>query len=492
MPRDRRGQAASVTQMSIQLYDSLERRTRLFEPRDPGRVAMYCCGPTVYNYIHIGNARTFVWFDQIRRYFEYRGFDVVFVMNYTDVDDKIIDRAKIEKLKPEEVAQKYAMAFEKDMGALGFRPADKTPRAVEHIPAMVDAIQGLIDRGLAYVADGNVWFAVEKFPDYGKLSGRTLDDMRAGERIEPHPSKAHPLDFGLWKAAKEDEPSWESPWGPGRPGWHIECSVMSEQYLGQAFDLHGGGSDLIFPHHENEIAQAEGLTGSAPFARHWLHAGMVQMESEKMSKSLGNVVLASEVVERYPAEVVRYWMLQSSYRNQSVFSGETLDDAKASYERWWTFFTAALHALGDRAPSGPQVRRESEDDETWPGYVRRFVEAMDDDFNSAEAFAVIHDLVREANKRIEDAQRGDEQARADLAELTTVFLELTGVFGFDFARAGADEELTRRVEDLLQQRERAREQRDFTTADEIRDTLTEMGVVIDDTPSGPRWHLGSP
>ena len=477
--------------MPIKLYDSLERKVRAFEPRDPGRVAIYCCGPTVYNLIHIGNARTFVWFDEIRRYFEYRGFEVTFVMNYTDVDDKIIDRAKIEKLQPEEVAQKYASAFEKDMGALGFRSPDMVPRAVEHIPGMVEAIEGLIARGLAYAADGNVWFAVEKFPGYGKLSGRTLDDMRAGERIEPHPSKAHPLDFGLWKAAKEGEPSWDSPWGPGRPGWHIECSVMSERYLGHAFDIHGGGSDLIFPHHENEIAQAEGLAGSAPFARYWMHAGMVQMESEKMSKSLGNVVLANEVVERYPAEAVRYWMLQSSYRNQSVFSGETLDDAKAAHERWWTFAKSARHALGADAPGTPDVRRDSDDDETWPGYVRRFIDAMDDDFNSAEAFAVIHELVREGNKRIEDAQRGDAEARSDLTELLTVFLELTGVLGFELRGEGADDELTAKVEDLLQQRERARENRDFAKADEIRDILTGMGVVIEDTPNGPRWHLGS-
>ena len=282
--------------MTIRIFDSMSRSQVPLETREPGRVSMYCCGPTVYNYIHIGNARTILWFDMIRRYLRYRGYDVTYVMNYTDVDDKIIDRANLEKVPPEGITSKYTKAFEEDMAALGVAPADIVVRATDHIPEMVEAIEGLIAKGVAYEAGGDVWFSVESFDGYGKLSNRTLDDMRAGERIEPHEGKRHPLDFALWKSAKEGEPSWSSPWGEGRPGWHIECSVMSTKYLGMAFDIHGGGSDLIFPHHENEIAQAEGLAGTEPFVRYWLHAGMVQMESEKMSKSLGNVALAHDVV----------------------------------------------------------------------------------------------------------------------------------------------------------------------------------------------------
>ena len=282
--------------MAIHIYDSMKRRNVPLETREPDRVAMYVCGPTVYNYIHIGNARTFIWFDLIRRYLLYRGYDVNYVRNYTDVDDKIIERAKLEKLPPDAITKKYTDAFEADMAALGGEIPDMTVKATDHIKDMVTAIEGLVDNGSAYATDdGNVWFSIESFSEYGKLSHRTIEDLRAGERVEPHAGKRHPLDFSLWKAAKEGEPSWESPWGPGRPGWHIECSVMSTKYLGNGFDLHGGGSDLIFPHHENEIAQAEGLNRGQEFVRHWMHSGMVQMEAEKMSKSLGNVVLAREV-----------------------------------------------------------------------------------------------------------------------------------------------------------------------------------------------------
>ncbi|MCA1705132.1 MAG: cysteine--tRNA ligase, partial [Actinobacteria bacterium] len=295
--------------MTIKVYDTMAHATVPLEPREAGRISIYCCGPTVYNYIHIGNARTILWFDMIRRYLVYRGYDVTYVMNYTDVDDKIIDRANLEKVSPEVITMKYTKAFEEDMTAMGATPADIVVRATDHIQDMVGSIQGLIDKDIAYEADGDVWYSVEAFDGYGKLSNRSLDDMRAGERIEPHQGKRHPLDFALWKSAKEGEPSWPSPWGPGRPGWHIECSVMSTKYLGMGFDIHGGGTDLIFPHHENEIAQAEGLAGSEPFARHWLHAGMVQMESQKMSKSLGNVALAHDVVEAYPGQVARYWAL---------------------------------------------------------------------------------------------------------------------------------------------------------------------------------------
>jgi cysteinyl-tRNA synthetase len=479
--------------MAIRFYESRRRDLVELEPRDEGRISMYACGPTVYNLIHVGNARTIVWYDQVRRYLTYRGYDVTYVMNYTDVDDKIIERAKIEGIPTEGVTTKYTQAFEEDMSALGASPASLIVRATDHIESMVEAIEGLIERGLAYEADGNVWYAVEKFEGYGKLSGRSLDDMRAGERVEPSPGKAHPLDFALWKSATEGEPSWPSPWGPGRPGWHIECSVMSTKYLGMGFDIHGGGVDLIFPHHENELAQAEGL-GGGEFVRYWVHAGLVQMESEKMSKSIGNVVLARDVIERYGGETARYWMLSSSPRSQAVFSEDTMEDAARSLERWRTFLDAARHALGEDAPtpSPPYTRPLGDPDPEGVGaeFVVRFLSSMDDDFNSAEAFAAIHDLVREGNKLIEGSQRGDDAERKTLSGLVEVFHELTGVLHFRLESKVDESELVGGlVEYLLELREGARTEKRFERADEIRSRLIELGVAIEDTPAGPRWRV---
>jgi cysteinyl-tRNA synthetase len=480
--------------MTVRIYDSQQRKVVLLQTRDEERVRMYVCGPTVYSYIHIGNARTFIWFDVIRWYLAYRGHDVTYVMNYTDVDDKLIERAKFERLSTDAISAKYSDAFEQDMRRLGARTPDIICRATDHIEDMVKAIEGLVEKGAAYSVDGDVFFAVDQYDGYGKLSGRSLDDMRAGERIEPHADKRHPLDFALWKTAKEGEPSWESPWGLGRPGWHIECSVMSTKYLGMGFEIHGGGSDLIFPHHENEIAQAEALEEGSTFVRHWLHAGMVQdRESEKMSKSVGNVALAHDLLERYAPEALRYWMLMGSYRTQAVVSEDVLDDATQSYERWRIFHEAARHALGDSMPERPETPRRAIADETGeppPGYVQRFIEAMDDDFNSAEAFAVIHDLVREANRQIEGAQLGEEQARDDLIALTEQFLELTRVLGFGFPGEGPNSELLAAlIRYLLELREQARSEKDFDRADGIRARLQELGVTIEDTPKGARWHV---
>ena len=478
--------------MTLNVYDSMSRSLKPFETREEGKAAIYCCGMTVYNFAHIGNMRTIVWFDMIRRYLSYRGYEVTFVMNYTDVDDKIIDRARIEGISPDEVTAKYEKAFEEDLAALGAELPDQLPRATEHIDNMVQAIAGLVDKGFAYPAEGNVWFSVESFPGYGKLSGRTLDDMRAGERVEPHPGKRHPLDFSLWKAAKEGEPAWESPWGPGRPGWHIECSVMSDQLLGMGFEIHGGGSDLIFPHHENEIAQSEALAGTEPFARYWLHAGMVQMDAEKMSKSLGNVALAREVLERYPREAVRYWMLQATYRSQVSFSEAALEDAVQGFARWKTFADAVRHVLGE-LPAPAATRRETEGNITGPAasHISAFVEAMDDDFNSAAAFAAIHELVRDGNKLLSDSN-DDGPGTDELKEVAAAFVELTNVFGFTFEEERFDSAvLTGLLDYLLERRERARERKDFDEADEIRAKLTELGVLIEDTPSGARWRLGA-
>ena len=391
------------------------------------------------------------------------------------------------------MTEKYATALERDLEALGVGPPDVLCRATDHIPDMVDAIQGLIDKGVAYESEGDVWFSVDSFPSYGKLSGRSLDDMRAGERVEPSPTKRNPLDFALWKSAKEDEPSWPSPWGPGRPGWHIECSVMSTKYLGMGFDLHGGASDLIFPHHENEIAQAEALAGQEPFVRHWVHSGLVQMKAEKMSKSLGNVALARDVLERFPAEVVRYWALTGSYRAELTFSDAALTDASQAYGRWRTFIEAATHALGEGLPDHSSLRRRDEvPDGAGAGdrFVARFIAAMDDDFNSAGALAAGHEVVTEGNRCLDGAQRGDEDARETLSDLLSAFREITGVLGFRFRSEEQHPQLVAGLVDyLLELRELARAERSFERADDIRARLRELGVAIEDTPAGARWRL---
>jgi cysteinyl-tRNA synthetase len=477
----------------LRIHDTMQRRTVPLEPRDDGRVGIYGCGPTVYNYAHIGNVRTFLWYDLMRRYLTYRGFDVTYVMNYTDVDDKMIERARIEGLPLEGVASKYGAALEADLRALGVQPPDILSRATDHIEEMVEAIEGLVERGFAYEVEGDVWFSVESFEGYGKLSGRTLEDMRAGERVEPSASKRHPLDFALWKSTKEGEPSWPSPWGPGRPGWHIECSVMATKYLGMGFDIHGGGADLIFPHHENEIAQAEALAGGSPFVRHWAHTGLVQMDDEKMSKSLGNVALAREVLGRYPGEVVRYWALTGSYRTQVSFSEEAMDDALHAYSRWRTFLDAARHVLGEKVPERPASPRrppEAGIDGVGRQFVARFIEALDDDFNSAGALAAVHELVREANKCVAGAQQGDDSDRDALRSLTETFLELTSVLGFAFPSQAHDSALVEGlVGYLLELRDQARAERAFERADGIRARLRELGVAVEDTPAGSRWRL---
>jgi cysteinyl-tRNA synthetase len=476
--------------MALKIYDTEKRSAVLFEPSRAGRASVYVCGPTVYDYVHIGNARTFVWFDLIRRYLAYRGYEVTYVMNYTDVDDKIIERARRDELAEDEVAHKYARAFEADMAGLAVAPPDVLSRATEHIPDMVDAIEGLIAKDVAYEADGNVFFSVEAWPAYGRLSHRTLQDMRAGDRIEPHPSKRNPLDFALWKAAKEGEPSWQSPWGPGRPGWHIECSVMSVKYLGTAFDIHGGGSDLIFPHHENELAQAEALAGDRTFVRHWMHAGMVQMGSEKMSKSLGNFITAKDVLERFPGEVVRYWAITGTYRSQVSFSEQALVDARSAYERWRTFYDAAARVLGDDMPEYPRapMRRDPPRENQ---HVARFIAAMDDDFNSSEALSVIHDLVRAGNRLLEGAEKGDDELRSALIGAAREFTELVAVLGFRFqVRVEREESLVRGlIEYLLELREGARAQGAYAQADAIRERLGDLGVAVEDTASGPRWRV---
>src|SRR5450759_940596 len=383
--------------MPVTLYNTLARRKEPFVPREPGKVAMYVCGPTVYNHIHIGNARTFLSFDVIRRYLEHRGFDVTFVQNITDVDDKIIKQASEEHVSSADVARKYADAFLKAMHDLGVKPATVAPRATETIPDMIAMVERLIEGGHAYVVDGDVYFSVRSFPGYGKLSGRDIDDLLSGARVEVDSRKADPLDFALWKSAKPGEPHWPSPWGEGRPGWHLECSVMSEKELGLPFDIHGGATDLIFPHHENELAQSEAATGKQ-FVKYWLHGGLLQVNAEKMSKSLGNFMLLKDVLAVYPTPVVRLFMLQTHYRSPLEFSNERLDEASTAYERLANLVRVLRWVLSQAAPGLGAPAGELEAlQRAVTGARDKFESEMDDDFNTAGALAAIFELARQAN-----------------------------------------------------------------------------------------------
>lgn len=460
--------------MTVRVFNTLGRKKEELRPRDDGRIGIYVCGPTVYDHIHVGNARAFIVFDVVRRYLRWRGFDVKFVQNYTDVDDKIINKANEEGRSTQEVTKDYSAAFEEVMSSLGVEPPDELVKATDHIPDMQKMIAGLIEKGFAYEAGGNVWFAVEKFRGYGKLSGRSHEDLTSGERIEPDPSKKNPLDFALWKAAKPGEPSWTSPWGEGRPGWHIECSAMSLKQLGIGFDIHGGGSDLVFPHHENEIAQSEAFEGAEPFVRYWLHNGMVNIDEEKMSKSLRNFIHLKDLLGRYAPAVVRLLAINAHYRSDVDFGESQLDNAKGIYERF-DIFRRAVGRLVE-----PFEGREGP-------YIERFIEAMDDDFNTLEALAVLHDLVRAGNVEIERIERSDTGDRDLLAGLLGQFLELTPLLGISFA-SDDETEGAEEVERLIQRREEARRERRFEEADELRRQLQAKGVVVEDSPSGPRWR----
>jgi len=503
--------------VTLRLYNTLSRTKEDFVPREEGKVFMYVCGPTVYNHIHIGNARTFLSFDLIRRYLEHRGFDVNFVQNITDVDDKIIRAANTEGVPASDVAARYTEAFLSAMAALGVEPPTAQPRATETIPEMITMVERLIETGHAYVVDGDVYFSVRSFPGYGKLSGRDIDELESGSRVDVDERKQDPLDFALWKSAKPGEPHWPSPWGEGRPGWHLECSVMSEMQLGLPFDIHGGATDLIFPHHENELAQSEAATG-LPFVNYWMHGGLLQVNSEKMSKSLGNFLLLKDVLENYPAPVVRLLMLQTHYRSPLDFSTDRLDEASTAYERL-SNMVDTVRWVRSRPPAvagAPEGERASL--ATAVSDARdRFDSEMDDDFNSAGALGALFELARTANGFV--SAHGAELAESDLAVLgdaETAVTELLGVLGvtieaqarttshtLDAVLADASErerlvQLARALagyvgddagpaaEALLEMRDTARKSRDWTKADAIRDGLAALGLRIEDTPSGPR------
>ncbi len=493
--------------MGLRVYNTLSRSKEEFEPREAARVRMYVCGPTVYNHIHIGNARTFLSFDVIRRYLEYSGFDVSFVQNITDVDDKIIAAANEEGLSASEVAEHYTQAFLKAMADLGVKRPTAQPRATETIPAMVEMVERLLSEGHAYEVDGDVYFSVRSFPGYGKLSGRDIDDLESGARVDVDERKQDPLDFALWKAAKPGEPHWPSPWGEGRPGWHLECSVMSERELGLPLDIHGGATDLVFPHHENEIAQSEAATGEQ-FARYWLHGGLLQVNAEKMSKSLGNFMLLKDVLADYPALVVRLMMLQTHYRSPLDFSSDRLDEAAAAWERIVNLVGNLRWVRG--TPPSPEAGG-GDDRSALEGAVAgarsKFAAEMDDDFNTAGAMGAVFELAREGNvflSRRKGSLSADDHKVVESAEVA--LLEMLGVLGvappiadaeaagfpaevLDLAHdlagyEGDDREAA--VEALLKARSVARTDRNWDLADAVRDGLTGIGFVIEDTGSGAR------
>jgi cysteinyl-tRNA synthetase len=464
--------------MSVQIYNTLTRKKEPLETVQPGKVNMYVCGPTVYNYIHIGNARVFVFFDVVRRYLQYKGYDVKYVQNFTDVDDKLIRTANEEGTTVQEVADRYIQAYFEDMDALGVRRADVHPRATEHITDMIEAIRELIDKGWAYERDGDVYYRALKKNDYGKLSHQAIADLKAGARIEVNERKEHPLDFALWKKAKPGEIKWDSPWGEGRPGWHIECSVMSRKYLGETLDIHAGGKDLCFPHHENEIAQSEALTGK-PFARYWMHNEFVNMGGEKMSKSLGNIVTVNDLRKRYPARVIRYFLISAHYRNPIQFSEEVMDQLKNGLERIDNAWFNLRHRMtaATEGPADPAVKEQLN------ALTAQFEAAMDDDMNTANALSVLFEAVKLVNETVAQQVVTLGTLEALKNWMITFGGEILGLIELE-----GEDTLEREIEALIEERQQARKRRDFARADAIRDQLAAMGILLEDTPQGVRWR----
>ena len=466
--------------MSIQIYNTLNQEKEEFIPQQAGKVSMYVCGPTVYNYIHIGNARPAIVFDTVRRYLEYKGFDVDYVLNFTDVDDKIINAAKNTGETVPEIADKYIDAYMEDVGALGVKKATHNPRVMETMDDIVAFIQELIDKGFAYEVDGDVYYKPRKFDGYGKLSHQSIDELRVGARIQVGEKKEDPLDFALWKKAKDDEISWDSPWGKGRPGWHIECSAMVKKHLGETIDIHAGGQDLTFPHHENEIAQSEALTGK-PFAKYWMHNGYINIDNEKMSKSLNNFVLTRDLINAHDPQVIRFFMLSVHYRNPINFTEELLESAKNSFNRIKTAYQNLQH----RKQSSMNLVNEAD---SWMekinSFKQEFENAMDDDFNTANAISVLFDITKEANHYIQQDQTQAKVIDAFQAAMET-FLRILGL-----EARSKGELLDAEIEALIEERNEARKSRNFARADEIRDQLKEKNIILEDTPQGVRWKRG--
>lgn len=465
----------------MKLYNTMSKKKEEFEPLEEGKVKMYVCGPTVYNFIHIGNARPMIVFDTVRRYFEYKGYDVNFVSNFTDVDDKIIKKAIEEGISADEVSKRYIAECKKDMEAMNVRPATVHPLATEEIGGMLEMIRTLIEKGFAYEKNGTVYYRTRKFQDYGKLSHKNLDDLRSGNRsllVTGEDEKEDPLDFVLWKPKKEGEPAWESPWGEGRPGWHIECSEMSKKYLGEQIDIHAGGEDLIFPHHENEIAQSEAANGKE-FAKYWLHNGFLNIDNRKMSKSLGNFFTVREISEKYDLQVLRFFMLSAHYRSPLNFSADLMDAAKNGLDR---ILTAAenLRFLIANASGKTMDAKEQEMLAKTQEYVDSFENAMDDDFNTADAAAAIFELVKYANTTADGGR-----SAGYLQGLLDLLVKLTDVLGIVVEKK--EELLDADIEALIEERQSARKEKNFARADEIRNELLERGIILKDTREGVQW-----
>ena len=464
----------------MKIFNTMTRSKEEFKPLEEGKVKMYVCGPTVYNYIHVGNARPFIIFDTLRRYLEYRGYDVTFVQNFTDVDDKIIKRGHEEGIAPEEIAQKYIKEYFVDADGLGIKRASVHPQVTENIEQIIEFVKELEDKGYAYAVNGDVYFDTQKFEGYGKLSGIKQEELEAGSRIEINDQKKHPMDFVLWKAKKEGEPGWTSPWGEGRPGWHIECSVMSRRYLGDTIDIHAGGQDLKFPHHENEIAQSEARSGKT-FSNYWMHNEYININNEKMSKSKGNFFTVRDISKLYDLEVVRLFMLSTHYRNPINFSDEILNQSKAGIERLYNAKERVefiISKLNDNAENADELKLEEE----LNSFRQRFIEAMDDDLNTADALSIIFELARFMNSNVNEIST-KEFANKVLDE----FNELTGVLNV-VNKKHEEDMLDEEIEALIQKRTDAKKNKDFKLADEIRNELLEKGIVLEDTRQGVKWR----
>ncbi|KGX89380.1 cysteine--tRNA ligase [Pontibacillus marinus] len=466
--------------MSIKIYNTLTRQKETFQPIEEGKVKMYVCGPTVYNYIHIGNARPAIVFDTVRRYFEYQGYEVEYALNFTDVDDKLIKAANEMNEEVPDIAERFIKAYKEDVGAFGIREAVHHPRVTENMDEIIEFIQTLVDKGHAYESGGDVYFRTRSFDSYGKLSHQSIDELRSGARIEVGEKKEDPIDFTLWKSAKDNEISWESPWSKGRPGWHIECSAMAKKYLGDTIDIHAGGQDLTFPHHENEIAQSEACNDKT-FANYWMHNGYINIENEKMSKSLGNFVLVNDIIKQHDPQVIRFFMLTVHYRHPINFSEALLQGAKSSLER----IKNAHQNLEHRKQSSTNLNGK---DEEWltklEEFKQRFMDEMNDDFNTANAISVLFDITKEANVYLQSSHTSQEVIEA----FQKAIVDLAGVLGVQIEEA--DELLDDEIDALIQERIDARKNRDFQRADEIRDNLKERNIILEDTPQGTRWKRG--
>ncbi len=456
----------------MKIFNTLTRQKQEFEPIKEGKVGIYACGPTVYNFIHIGNARPLCVFDVLRRYMEWRGYDVTFVQNFTDIDDKLIKKANEEGITVPEVAERYIKEFWTDVEGMNIRKATVHPRATENIEPIISLIGKLVDNGYAYASNGDVYFRTHKAKEYGKLSHQPLDELEAGARIDVTEVKEDPMDFALWKGVKPGEPFWESPWGDGRPGWHIECSAMSQRYIGETIDIHCGGQDLIFPHHENEIAQSECASGK-PFANYWMHNGYINVDNRKMSKSLGNFFTVRDVANEYGYEPIRYLMISSHYRSPINYSTEIIEQSKAALDRLYNCRENLCFRL-DNAPDGDAKQNFGK-------FKEEFITAMEDDLNTADAIAALFNLTKEINTML-----GGEASKADCEAALGLFDELCGVLGLVY-NVKKEADLDAEVEALIAERTAARKARDFARADAIRDQLKEMGIVLEDTPQGVKW-----